>query len=176
MDHQKACQNSLKLMLSRPRFRPACRGLRSSSAWPPIPGRSQGHSHAKDDGLAGFIPDRSPVLEARSRRGTRALPSPPCARRRRKSASIHVEPLGYLDPYPGVAKAAAPVAFKVHPDAVIEAFEVPFAFVMNAAKHAPRQEQIDGKSRRLHAMPYGARNIWGVTTGISRNLCERLYS
>jgi hypothetical protein len=47
---------------------------------------------------------------------------------------------------------------------------------MNAAKHAPRQEQIDGKSRRFHAMPYGARNIWGVTTGISRNLCERLYS
>jgi hypothetical protein len=59
---------------------------------------------------------------------------------------------------------------------VIEAFEVPFAFVMNAAKHAPRQEQIDGKSRHFHAMPYGARNIWGVTTGISRNLCERLYS
>jgi hypothetical protein len=94
-------------------------------------------------------------------------------------------PIGYLDPYPtgpgfsivpGVAKAAAPVAFKVHPDAVIEAFEVPFAFVMNAAKHAPRQEQIDGKSRHFHAMPYGARNLWGVTTGISRNLCERLYS
>ncbi|HXN88950.1 MAG TPA: hypothetical protein VN890_06315 [Methylocella sp.] len=43
----------------------------------------------------------------------------------------HVEPLGYLDPYPSgpgfsivpvVAKAAAPVAFKINPDAVIEAF------------------------------------------------------
>jgi hypothetical protein len=77
---------------------------------------------------------------------------------------------------PVVAKAAAPVAFKINPDAVIEAFEVPFAFVMNVANHALSHEELDGKPRHFHAMPYGARNIWGVTTGISRNLCERLYS
>jgi hypothetical protein len=33
----------------------------------------------------------------------------------------------------------------------------------------------DGKLRHFHAMPYIARNIWGVTVGISRNLYERLY-
>jgi len=47
--------------------------------------------------------------------------------------------VGLLLPYPTgpgfsivpvVAKAAAPVAFKINLDAVIEAFEVPFAFVM----------------------------------------------
>jgi hypothetical protein len=74
------------------------------------------------------------------------------------------------------AKAAAPVARKIDPDALIEAFEVPFAFLVNAADHRLRHEQLDGKPRHFHAMPYGARNIWGVTTGISRNLCERLYS
>jgi len=77
---------------------------------------------------------------------------------------------------PVAARAAAPVAFKINPDAVIEAFEVPFAFVMNAANHALRHEQLDGKRRHFHAMPYGARNIWSVTAGILRNLYERLYS
>jgi hypothetical protein len=34
----------------------------------------------------------------------------------------------------------------------------------------------DGKPWHFHAMPYGARNIWGVIAAISRNLYERLYS
>jgi hypothetical protein len=34
----------------------------------------------------------------------------------------------------------------------------------------------NGKPWHFHAMPYGARNIWGVTAAISRNLYERLYS
>jgi hypothetical protein len=34
----------------------------------------------------------------------------------------------------------------------------------------------DGKPWHFHAMLYGARNIWGVTAGILRNLDERLYS
>ena len=71
---------------------------------------------------------------------------------------------------------AAAVAFKINPDAAIEAFEMPFAFLMNAANHAPRHEEFDGKPRHFHAMPYGARNIWGATAGILRNLYERLYS
>jgi hypothetical protein len=75
-----------------------------------------------------------------------------------------------------VAKAAPPVAIKINPDALIEAFEIPFAFVMNAANHALRHKQLDGKPRHFHAMPYGARNILSVTPGILRNLYERLYS
>jgi hypothetical protein len=61
-----------------------------------------------------------------------------------------------------VAKAAAPVAFKINPDEAIWAFEVPFALLINAATHAPRHE--------------GARNFLGVTTGILPKLYERLYS
>ncbi|HUZ91901.1 MAG TPA: CoA pyrophosphatase [Methylocella sp.] len=95
-----------------------------------------------------------------------------------------VEPLGYLDPYttgtgfcivPVVAKVSAPIAFKVNPGEVDEAFEVPFAFLMDSANHALHDREIEGKLRRFHAMPYGTRNIWGVTAGILRNLYERLY-
>jgi hypothetical protein len=47
---------------------------------------------------------------------------------------------------------------------------------VNAANYRLRREELDGKLRHFHAMPYDARNIWGVTAGISRNLYERLYS
>jgi 8-oxo-dGTP pyrophosphatase MutT (NUDIX family) len=96
----------------------------------------------------------------------------------------HVEPLGYLDPYvtgtgfcivPVVAKVAAPVAIRINPEEVAEAFEVPFAFLMDSANHALHHKEIEGKLRRFHAMPYDGRNIWGVTAGILRNLYERLY-
>jgi 8-oxo-dGTP pyrophosphatase MutT (NUDIX family) len=96
----------------------------------------------------------------------------------------HVEPLGYLDPFttgtgfcivPVVAKITVPVAFKINPGEVDEAFEVPFAFLMDSANHALHHKEVDGKLRHFHAMPYGARNIWGVTAGILRNLYERLY-
>jgi len=96
----------------------------------------------------------------------------------------HVEPLGTLDPYPTgtgfciipvVAKVTAPLAFKINPGEVDEAFEVPFAFLMDAANHALHDKEIEGKLRQFHAIPYGARNIWGVTAGILRKLYERLY-
>jgi 8-oxo-dGTP pyrophosphatase MutT (NUDIX family) len=94
----------------------------------------------------------------------------------------HVEPLGYLDPFPTgtgfcivpvVAKVATPVTFEINPEEVDEAFEVPFAFLMDTA--ALHHKEVEGKIRRFHAMPYGGRNIWGVTAGILRNLYERLY-
>jgi 8-oxo-dGTP pyrophosphatase MutT (NUDIX family) len=83
----------------------------------------------------------------------------------------HAEPLRFLDPdrsgsgfsiVPVAAEAAAPVAFKINPDKAIEAFEAPFALLINAATHAPRHE--------------GAQSTLGVTTGILPNLHERLYS
>lgn len=95
-----------------------------------------------------------------------------------------VEPLGTLDPYttgtgywiiPVVAKVVAPVALTINREEVDEAFEVPFAFLMDAANHAVHHKEFDGQLRHFHAMPYGERNIWGVTAGILRNLYERLY-
>jgi 8-oxo-dGTP pyrophosphatase MutT (NUDIX family) len=96
-----------------------------------------------------------------------------------------IEALGYLDPFPTgsgfyivpvVAKVAAPFTLKINPAEVDEAFEVPFAFLMDSANHMLHQKELDGKIRQFHAMPYGSRNIWGVTAGILRNLYERLYS
>ena len=118
-----------------------------------------------------------------------ADPSPIAAALREAEEEIgldarHVEPLGTLDPHmtstgfciiPVVAKVAAPVTFRINPREVDEAFEVPFAFLMDSANHALHHQEIEGKMRHFHAMPYGARNIWGVTAGILRNLYERLY-
>ena len=95
-----------------------------------------------------------------------------------------VEPLGHLDPYvtgtgfcivPVVAKVTTPLTFKINPREVDEAFEVPFAFLMDSANHTLHRKEIEGRMRHFHAMPYGARNIWGVTAGILHNLYERLY-
>jgi 8-oxo-dGTP pyrophosphatase MutT (NUDIX family) len=96
----------------------------------------------------------------------------------------HVEPLGILGPYttgtgfrivPVVARLAPPFALAINPHEVEDAFEVPFAFLMNAANHAILEREMDGERRSFYAMPYAERYIWGVTAGILRNLYERLY-
>jgi 8-oxo-dGTP pyrophosphatase MutT (NUDIX family) len=96
----------------------------------------------------------------------------------------HIELLGYLDPhltgtgfcvFPVVAKVATPLVLKLNSDEVEEAFEVPFAFLMDATNHELHHKEFAGKLRRFHAIPYSTRNIWGVTAGILRNLYERLY-
>jgi len=94
----------------------------------------------------------------------------------------HVEPLGYLDPLrlePAFALSLwwpnhRASRLKINPGEVDEAFEVPFAFLMDSANHALHHKEVDGKLRHFHAMPYGARNIWGVTRAFA-HLYERLY-
>jgi 8-oxo-dGTP pyrophosphatase MutT (NUDIX family) len=96
----------------------------------------------------------------------------------------HVEPLGILGPYttgtgfkivPVVARLEPPFALEINPHEVEDAFEVPFAFLMNAANHAICEREMEGERRKFYAMPYAERYIWGVTAGILRNLYERLY-
>jgi 8-oxo-dGTP pyrophosphatase MutT (NUDIX family) len=95
-----------------------------------------------------------------------------------------VEPLGYLDPYvtgtgfrviPVVAKVEPHVALRLNLGEVDDAFEAPFAFLMDAANHSLHVREFDGRMRRFYAMSYGERYIWGITAGILRNLYERLY-
>lgn len=64
----------------------------------------------------------------------------------------------------------------LNPVEVADAFEVPFAFLMDAANHATvvRQGQ-DGRTREVWSMPFEGRNIWGVTAILLRALYERLY-
>ena len=48
--------------------------------------------------------------------------------------------------------------------------------VVNVVTTQLQEGAADGKPWRFHTMPYGIRNTWGATAGISRNLYERLYS
>lgn len=97
----------------------------------------------------------------------------------------HVTPLGFLDPYlshsgyrilPVVALLTPPFALLCNPDEVDDAFEVPLEFLMQPANHIREERLRDGVMRAFYAMPYGPRNIWGVTAGILRNFYERLYA
>ena len=115
--------------------------------------------------------------------------SPAAAALREAQEEIGLDPscaelLGYLDPYrtgtgycviPVVASLATPIILNVNTSEVDEVFEVPFAFLMDAANHELHHKEFSGKLRRFHAISYGTRYIWGVTADILRNLYERLY-
>jgi 8-oxo-dGTP pyrophosphatase MutT (NUDIX family) len=100
-------------------------------------------------------------------------------------ARAHVTPLGFLDTYlthsgfrilPLVAEVHFPFELTINHAEVEEAFEVPMHFLMDATNHAQESRTREGVTRHFHAMPYGEKNIWGVTAGIIRNLHERLYA
>jgi 8-oxo-dGTP pyrophosphatase MutT (NUDIX family) len=95
-----------------------------------------------------------------------------------------VTPLGFLDVYlthsgfrilPLVALVVPPFGLVINPQEVDEAFEVPLQFLMEPANHLQESRTREGVTRHFYAMPYGEKNIWGVTAGILRNLHERLY-
>jgi 8-oxo-dGTP pyrophosphatase MutT (NUDIX family) len=96
-----------------------------------------------------------------------------------------VEPLGYLDLYltfsgfrilPTVARVDPNYTTTLNRHEVVEAFEVPLAFLMAPENHQRHSRDWKGGIiRQYYAMPYGDRYIWGVTAGILRNLYERLY-
>ncbi|MEL6372386.1 MAG: CoA pyrophosphatase [Pseudomonadota bacterium] len=98
-------------------------------------------------------------------------------------AHTQIEPLGYLEGYltgtgfhisPLVALIEPPLALKLDPREVADAFEVPLAFVMDRANHQRHTRVWKGRERQYYAMDHGARHIWGATAGIIRNLTERL--
>lgn len=99
-------------------------------------------------------------------------------------SSDGVEVLGQGDPYetgtgflvtPVVAWTTASPRTEPNPDEVAEVFEVPWAFLMDAANHRQDHYELEGQPRRYFwAMPYGERYIWGVTAGILRALHDRL--
>lgn len=76
-----------------------------------------------------------------------------------------------ITPIVGLVDAAfAPVP---EPGEVVEAFEAPFAFLMDPANHRRLKRTDGGVERRFWAMPWGKRFIWGATAGILRMLWER---
>jgi 8-oxo-dGTP pyrophosphatase MutT (NUDIX family) len=95
-----------------------------------------------------------------------------------------VEPVGYLDLYgtafgfrilPTVAKVQPGFALKINEAEVVDAFEVPLAFLMNPENHQIHTKEFRGMDRSYYAMPYAERYIWGATAGILRVLYERIY-
>jgi 8-oxo-dGTP pyrophosphatase MutT (NUDIX family) len=95
-----------------------------------------------------------------------------------------IEPIGYLDLYltftgfrilPVVARVIPNYALTINAREVADAFEVPLAFVMDAANHKRASRDWKGVTRHYYEMPFGERYIWGVTAGILRNLYEKIY-
>lgn len=99
-------------------------------------------------------------------------------------APDRVEPLGYLGPYltgtgfliiPTVAMVRTPIHLVPNAAEVDDVFEVPLAFLMEAANHQIGRREFGGQMRSFYVMPYRERRIWGVTAGVIRSLYERLY-
>jgi 8-oxo-dGTP pyrophosphatase MutT (NUDIX family) len=95
-----------------------------------------------------------------------------------------IEPIGYLDLYltfsgfrilPVVARVVPSYELRINASEVADAFEVPLAFVMDAANHKKASRDWKGVTRHYYEMPFGERYIWGVTAGILRNLYEKVY-
>lgn len=93
--------------------------------------------------------------------------------------------LGYLGAYltrtgfriiPVVARVEPPFALRLNEAEVAEAFEVPFAVVMDAGRYLVRQREWMGAQRSFYAIEHDRHLIWGVTAGILRVLYERLYA
>lgn len=99
-------------------------------------------------------------------------------------ARSFVEVRGELDRYetgtgfaiqPFVALVRDGFELTIDASEVAEAFEVPFAFLMDQRNHKQETATWQGRERRYYAMQYERHYIWGATAGILVNLYERLY-
>jgi len=95
----------------------------------------------------------------------------------------HVRIIGRLDQYiTRTGFSVTPVVGFVHPNYTIapdefevaEVFEVPLAFLLDAANHRRDSRVYKGLKREFYAMPYGDYYIWGATAGMIRNLYDVL--
>jgi 8-oxo-dGTP pyrophosphatase MutT (NUDIX family) len=95
-----------------------------------------------------------------------------------------IDPIGYLGVYgtgfgfrimPTVARVKPGFTLTINHSEVVDAFEVPLAFLMNPANHQIHSREFRGMERSYYAMPFAERYIWGATAGILRVLYERIY-
>ena len=93
------------------------------------------------------------------------------------------EPLGYLDPFvtitgfhvfPIVARIDAAFSPVIDPSEVAEAFETPFAYLMEPANARAYEVDYLGGKRTLIEFQYGTHRIWGATAAMLVNFRERL--
>jgi 8-oxo-dGTP pyrophosphatase MutT (NUDIX family) len=97
--------------------------------------------------------------------------------------STGVEILGQLSPYltitgyevtPVVGAVRPPLQLTPDPVEVASIFEVPLAFLLDAANHQRVSREHNGLKRAYYAMPYRDRYIWGATAGMLVNLYHAL--
>ena len=93
------------------------------------------------------------------------------------------QPLGFLDPlvtitgfhvYPVVARIDAGFLPTPDPREVDEAFEVPLAFLLDAANANWFEVEYQGRRRRIVEFQFGPHRIWGATAAMLVNFRERL--
>jgi 8-oxo-dGTP pyrophosphatase MutT (NUDIX family) len=98
-------------------------------------------------------------------------------------AREHVDVVGRIDTYqtrtgyeitPVVGFVSAPFTLLIDPAEVVEAFEVPLAFLVDPANHLREQRSFKGATREFWAIPYQDYYIWGATAGMLVNLSEIL--
>lgn len=91
--------------------------------------------------------------------------------------------IGTSDVYrTGTGFAVTPVIATVTPDLplvpseaeVAAVFEVPLAFLLDAANHRAATAMYQGRTRRYVEMMWNDRRIWGATAGMIVNLSRRL--
>jgi 8-oxo-dGTP pyrophosphatase MutT (NUDIX family) len=94
-----------------------------------------------------------------------------------------VEVLGRLPEYltrtgyrvtPVVGLLTPPLELAPDPREVQEVFEVPLSFLLDPRNHQRRTREFQGRTVSFFAIPYGERDIWGVTAGILVNFARRL--
>ena len=78
-------------------------------------------------------------------------------------------------PADGRARSGRALRCKINESEVVDAFEVPLAFLMNPENHQIHTKEFRGIERSYYEMPFAERYIWGATAGILRVLYERIY-
>ncbi len=95
----------------------------------------------------------------------------------------HVEVLGFLPDQliatgfrvtPVVALVAPELPLRLDATEVAAVFEVPLAFLLDAANHRFRRRPIGDGKIDVYDIPYGNRNIWGATAGMLVALYRQL--
>jgi 8-oxo-dGTP pyrophosphatase MutT (NUDIX family) len=96
-----------------------------------------------------------------------------------------VEFAGYLPDHHVISGfQITPVVGFVNPDyqvriakaEVHDVFEVPLDFILDAANHTFRRRTLGDLTIDVHDIPYGERNIWGVTAGMLMTLRRMLQA
>ena len=97
-----------------------------------------------------------------------------------REAEDRVSVLGVLGSYlarsgyrivPVVARVEPPFDIRLNPAEVADAFELPFAAMMDGAAHRIASREWRGAERRFYSIAHGRRTVWGIT----RTLYESLY-